>query len=255
MALFHFFSRRTSEEKALSDYIHNIFGFRPGNITLYQVAFTHKSRSEENVGHYHVNNERMEYLGDAVLSTAVADYLFRTYPTQAEGFLTEMRSRIVSRASLNNLSQKLGFEEYIKYAAENGHSDSFRSLGGNVFEALMGAIYLDKGFDFTKNIIIERIIHLHIDLEQLQQTDINFKSKILEWSQKDKVKKHVEFRLLEEKRQKNNRLFHVQVFINNKPYADAIDYSIKRAEQHAAEKTLNMLTNNVSLQHEQQGKE
>ena len=104
-------------------------------------------------------------------------------------------------------------------------------------------------------IIIERIIHLHIDLEQLQQTDINFKSKILEWSQKDKVKKHVEFRLLEEKRQKNNRLFHVQVFINNKPYADAIDYSIKRAEQHAAEKTLNMLTNNVSLQHEQQGKE
>jgi ribonuclease-3 len=126
-------------------------------------------------------------------------------------------------------------------------------LGGNVFEALMGAIYLDKGFNFTKHIIIDRIVRVHIDLDQLQQTDTNFKSKLLEWSQK--VKKHVEFRLIDEDQQKNKKLFQVQVFINDKPYADAMDYSIKRAEQQAAEKTLNMLSNNVSLQHEPQRKE
>lgn len=251
MALSHLFSRRSPEEKALSDYFHNVFGFRPGNIALYQLAFTHKSKSEENVGHYHVNNERMEYLGDAVLSAAIADYLFRTYPTQPEGFLTEMRSKIVSRASLNKLSQKLGFEEHIKYVADHGKFDSFRSLGGNVFEAVMGAIYLDKGFNFTKRIIIEHIIQIHIDLDELQQTDINFKSKLLEWGQKGKRKKHIEFRLLNEEKLKSKKLFHVQVFIDETPYADAIDYSIKRAEQFAAEKTWDMLTKDVSLQHEQ----
>lgn len=245
------FVRHSTEEKALAEFIHNIFGFRPRNIALYQVAFTHKSKWAENIGGYHVSNERMEYLGDAVLSVAVADYLFRTYPTQAEGFLTEMRSRIVSRVSLNKLSQKLGFEEYIKYRNElHGGNTSFKSLGGNVFEALMGAIYLDRGFDFTKHIIIDRIIRVHIDIEQLRQTDINFKSKLLEWAQKYKKKKNVEFRLLDEQTLNNTKIYHVQVFINGNPYADANDYSIKRAEQSAAEKTWNLLSNNVSLQHE-----
>jgi len=250
MALFHLFSHLSPEEKHLSDYINSTFGFRPKNIALYQVAFTHKSKSEETIGDYHISNERMEYLGDAVLSVAVADYLFHTYPTQAEGFLTEMRSRIVSRVSLNKLSQKLGFENYTKYVAEKGKTDSFRSLGGNVFEALVGAIYLDQGFNFAKHIIIGRIIRLHIDLEELQQTEINFKSRILEWAQKEKKKKHVEFRLIEETQQKNKKQFHVQIYIDGQPYADATDYSIKRAEQFAAEKTLVMLSNDVSLHHE-----
>jgi ribonuclease-3 len=253
MAFSGLFSRRSPEDKALSDYIYNSFGFRPRNIALYQLAFTHKSRSEENIGNYHLNNERLEYLGDAVLSTSVADFLFRTYPTKTEGFLTEMRSKIVSRASLNKLSQELGFEEHIKYIADNGKYASFRSLGGNVFEALMGAIYLDRGFNFTKRVITNRIIRDHINLEELQQTEINFKSRILEWAQKEKVKKHVEFRLLDEDNLKNKKLFHVQLFINDQPYADAVDYSIKRAEQHAAEKTLEILTKELSLSHEPQG--
>lgn len=252
MTLFGLFAHRTPEEKALAKYIRSTFGFYPKNLALYQLAFTHKSKSGENVGRYHVNNERLEYLGDAVLSAAVADYLFRTYPTQTEGFLTEMRSRIVSRVSLNKLSQQLHFESLIHYTADNSKYPSFRSLGGNVFEALMGAIYLDNDFDFTKRIIIERIIRNYIDLEDLRQTEINFKSRILEWAQKDKIKKHVEFRLLEEKELKNRKQFHVQIFIDGKPYADATDYSIKRAEQSAAEKTWNMLPNNVSLSHESQ---
>ncbi len=244
------FARHSPEEKALSDYIHNIFGFRPKNIALYQVAFTHKSRSEENIGKYHIHNERLEYLGDTVLSTSVADYLFKTYPTQAEGFLTEMRSKIVSRSSLNQLSQKLGFEQFIKFNAENKTETAFKSLGGNVFEALMGAIYLDRGFDFTKHIIIDRIIRVHIDLDQLQQTETNFKSKLLEWAQKSKKKKHVDFRLMNETKTKNNKLFHVQIFINGKPYAESSDTSIKKAEQSAAQKTLVLLAEDVSLQHE-----
>ena len=161
MALFPQLSQpKDPQDKELYLYIHNIFGFYPRNINLYRVAFTHKSVAAETVGNYHVSNERMEYLGDTVLSTAVADYLFHTYPTQPEGFLTEMRSRIVSRVSLNKLSQKLGFDEYIRHAPDMGNNA--RSMGGNAFEALMGAIYLDRGFDFAKKIIIESCHYLHL---------------------------------------------------------------------------------------------
>lgn len=241
MALSEMFYHFSPEEKALSEYFHNILGFRPKNIALYQLAFTHKSKSDETVGGYHLSNERLEYLGDTVLSTAVADFLFKTYPTQPEGFLTEMRSRIVSRASLNKLSQKLGFEEYLKYTPDNSNNTSFRSIGGNAFEALVGAIYLDRGFDFTKHILIDRIIKVHIDLDQLQQTDVNFKSKLLEWSQKNK--RHLVFKLLDDNTDNRRHLYHVQVFIDGQSYGEAQDFSIKGAEQLAAEKTWNMLHN------------
>jgi len=233
------FSHLTPEDKTLSDYIHNILGYRPKNIALYHLAFTHRSKSEETVGNYHLSNERLEYLGDAVLELVVGDFLFHTYPTQPEGFLTEMRSRIVSRASLNKLAQKLGFEDFIKYKPDHSSGDAFRSLGGNAFEALMGAIYLDRGFKFSKHIIIDRIINVHIDLEQLQQTEINFKSRLLEWSQKRK--KHLDFRLLEEKMEDHHKIYHVQIFLDDKGYAECTDSSLKRAEQIAAEKTLAML--------------
>ena len=239
MALSSLFVHLNAEDKRLFDYIHNIFGFYPKNIALYRVAFTHKSMSEETVGNYHVSNERMEYLGDAVLSLSVADYLFRTYPTQPEGFLTEMRSRIVSRVSLNKLSQKLGFDDYIRHAPDMSNSLSFKSVGGNAFEALMGAIYLDRGFDFAKEIIVNRIIRVHIDLDELQNTNVNFKSKLLEWAQKRK--KTLVFKLLEEIGEGHKKQYHVQIFINDKPYADGIDRSIRGAEQMAAEKTYNMV--------------
>lgn len=239
MALFQHLSH---EDKALSDYIHNIFGFRPKNIALYRLAFTHKSKSDESVGDYHLSNERLEYLGDAVLELVVGDFLFRTYPTQPEGFLTEMRSRLVSRVSLNKLAQKLGFDEYIRYKHENNAaSNSFKSLGGNVFEALIGAVYLDRGFQFSQHVIIDRIVRIHIDLEQLQQEDVNFKSKLLEWTQKRH--KHLDFRLLEEKMVNHRKEYHVQIFIDDKGYAESTDISLKRAEQNAAQKTYNMLTN------------
>ena len=234
-----FFSRpKDPQDRALYEYIHNIFGFYPKNIALYRVAFTHKSMAAETVGSYHVSNERMEYLGDAVLGTAVADYLFHTYPTQPEGFLTEMRSRIVSRVSLNKLSEKLGFGDYIRHAPDNGNNTA-RSMGGNAFEALMGAIYLDRGYDFAKSVIIIRIGRVHIDIDELQNTDVNFKSKLLEWAQKHK--RHLEFRMLEEIGDGHKKEFHVQVFIDDQPYGDATFRSIRGAEQMAAEKTFKTL--------------
>ena len=223
-------------DKELYQYIHNTFGFYPKNLALYQVAFTHKSVAAETVGSYHVSNERMEYLGDAVLSLAVADYLFHTYPTQAEGFLTEMRSRIVSRVSLNKLAQKLGLDNYIHHAPDG---NAARSMGGNAFEALMGAIYLDRGYEFARRVIIDRIVRVHIDIDELQNTDVNFKSKLLEWAQKHK--KHLEFRMLEEIGEGHRKEFHVQVFIDEQPYGEATFRSIRGAEQLAAEKTYNML--------------
>lgn len=248
MSLSNLFSRNKVKDKPLSDYIRRTFGFTPRNITLYQVAFTHKSKADAYIGTYHISNERMEYLGDTVLSTIVADYLFRLYPTQAEGFLTEMRSRIVSRNSLNKLSQKLGFEEHIRYTQiKKSNGISFRSLGGNVFEALVGAIYLDRGFEFTKRVIINRILLVHIDLDELQHHDTNFKSQLLEWAQKGKVKKHVEFRMLEMNVIDNKRNYHVQIFIDDSPYAEATDLSIKKAEQTAAEITLKMLASEEAM--------
>lgn len=230
---------RKSSDKRLSRYIKNILGFYPNNIVLYQLAFTHKSTITSNTK-FKLSNERLEYLGDAVLEIAVADFLFHTYPTQQEGFLTEMRSRIVSRASLNKLSQKLGFDNYINYCHDNNGNTSYKSLGGNTFEALMGAIYLDKGFNFTKKIIINQIIRIHLDLDQLQQTDVNFKSKVLEWGQKNK--RRVDFRLVDTTKENHNKLFHVQVFIDDQGYAEATDFSIKGAEQLSAEKTWSMLS-------------
>ncbi len=235
MPLFHR-APTDASDKELYYYIHNTFGFYPKNIALYHVAFTHKSMAAETVGNYHVSNERMEYLGDAVLSLAVADYLFHTYPTQAEGFLTEMRSRIVSRVSLNKLAQKLGLDSYIQHTPD---SNTARSMGGNAFEALMGAIYLDRGYDFARRVIIDRIVRVHIDIDELQNTDVNFKSKLLEWAQKHK--RHLEFRMLEEIGDGHKKEFLVQVFIDDQPYGEATFRSIRGAEQLAAEKTFKAL--------------
>ena len=237
MAFPSLFSPKDPQDRELYDYIHNIFGFYPKNIALFRIAFTHKSIVEEKVGNYHVNNERMEYLGDAVLSLAVADFLFHTYPTRPEGFLTEMRSRIVSRVSLNKLSQKLGFDAYIRSEADAGiHA---RSIGGNAFEAIMGAIYLDRGYEFAKNIIINRIISLYIDLDELQQNEVNFKSKLLEWTQKQKKK--LDFKVLGVTGEDHDKEYHVQIVIDDQAYCDAFDRSRKGAEQLAAEKTCKAL--------------
>ncbi len=225
-----------SREKQLYNAIKNIFGFYPENIFLYKLAFTHKSQAETYNG-IKVSNERLEFLGDTVLSTVVADYLFRIYPLKDEGFLTEMRSRIVSRAQLNKLSLKLGLDKLIVHAS--GTNSVFRSIKGDAFEAIIGAIYLDKGFEYTRNVLINRIIKNQFDLVELANTDLNYKSKLIAWTQKEK--KCIEFIVVTEIGTGYAKQYVVDVKIDEEILGRGQDYSIKGAEQNASMKVVQKL--------------
>ena len=184
-----------------------------------------------------MSNERLEYLGDAVLSSIVADYLFKKFPYKEEGFLTEMRSRIVSRAQLNRLSKKLGFDKLVESEAFcNNHS---KSMFGDAYEAFVGALYLDKGYSFTRRIILKRIIEVHFDIEKLETEDVNFKSQMIEWSQKEKVP--VEFKVVDEVGNGYGKQYVVDLLIEGVNYGQGRDYSIKGAEQQASGKALEKL--------------
>jgi len=223
-----------SEDKQLFVALKNIFGYYPGNIFLYKLAFRHKSQAIELSNGNRISNERLEYLGDAILSAIVADHLFKMFPYKDEGFLTEMRSRIVSRAQLNKLSEKLGIDTLIKANSEN--NNVFRSMKGDAFEALIGAIYLDKGYNFTRQVIIEKIIHQHFDLQDLENNNTNYKSQIIEWAQREK--RSVEFVTLNEVGHGYNKQYVVDVLIDKTSIGKGRDYSIKGAEQDAAMKAL-----------------
>lgn len=220
-----------SKDRHLHRAFHNLFGFYPGNITLYKIALCHKSGPHHFFPGQTVNNERLEYLGDAVLSSVIADYLYRRFPHQNEGFLTDIRARIVSRSRLNRLSLKLGIDKLI-YGESTNRSTS-KSILGDTFEAIIGAIYLDKGYNFTRRIILNRIVGVHLDMLEIEKTDTNFKSRILEYSQREK--KSLEFRVVEEIGEGYRKLYVVEVQINGQPLARGQDYSIKGAEQRAAE--------------------
>lgn len=226
-----------SKDKKLNDFIKNVFGYYPGNIMLYKLALCHKSASTDEIKGLRVNNERLEYLGDAILSAVVADYLFKKFPSKDEGFLTEMRSRIVSRDNLNKLSEKLGINKIVKASANN----MYRSINGDAFEAFIGAIFLDKGFNYTRKVLVNRIIKYHVDVAELEQKGQNSKSRLIELLQKEK--KQIEFVVLEEVGAGFNKQYIVEVMIDNIPSGKGRDYSIKKAEQNAAEKALAMMDN------------
>ncbi len=219
-------------EKELYQTIKNIFGFYPGNIFLYKLAFKHKSVAKEIKSGVKLSNERMEYLGDAVLGSVIADFLFKKYPYYDEGFLTEMRSKIVSRDNLNKLSLKLGLDKLIMANKENGNF--FKSLKGDTFEAFIGALYLDKGYNFTRKIILDRIIHVHIDLDELLEKELNYKSKLIEWAQKEKKK--IEFVIVEEKGASHQKQYVIEARIDDECFGVGYGFSIKGAEKIAAEK-------------------
>src|ERR1700744_429170 len=162
----------------------NLLGFVPGNIALYRLAFRHKSVAQNIRKGVKNRNERLEFLGDAVLGSVVAEVLFKLYPYEDEGFLTELRSKIVSRVNLNQLARKLGFDQLIEYDSRVMGQARQGSLFGDAFEALIGAIYLDKGYEFTKSFLINNILKTHIDIHKLEQTETNFKSKLIEWCQR-----------------------------------------------------------------------
>lgn len=229
------FWRYRGENKEFYLFFKNVLGFTPSNTKLYQIAFIHKSQSVEMGQGWRVNNERLEYLGDAVLSAVVAEYLYKKYPHQGEGFLTEMRSKLVSRANLNKLAQKIGLSQLIRYNRES--QGGFKSIGGDAFEALVGAIYLERGYRFTRRVIIKKIMGTYLDVDAIVHTDWNFKSKLIDWSQKNHKKISFEVERVFYQGKESRRQYDVRVKIDGSPAEHAIDYSIKAAEQLAAEKT------------------
>jgi len=221
-----------SSDKKLYQSIKNIFGYYPTNIHLYKLALRHKSATTKKVNGIRLNNERLEYLGDAILSAVIADFLFKTFPYENEGFLTEMRSKIVSRVSLNKLSLKLGLHQLIKSGTDP--SAKAKSAGGDALEALIGALYLDKKYNFTRKIIIGRLINVHFDIEKLITSEISYKSKINEWAQKNK--RNIAFKVVDEIGEKHKKQYLVAIEIDNIRISKSQDYSIKGAENLAAEK-------------------
>ena len=229
------FFRYRGENKEFYLFFKNMLGFIPRNTRLYQIAFIHKSKSLDMGKGRRVNNERLEYLGDAVLSAIVAEFLYKKYPSQGEGYLTEMRSKLVSRANLNKLAQKIGLSQLIQYNRES--QGIFKSIDGDTFEALVGAIYLEKGYKFTRRVIIDKIINLHLDVDAMAHTDWNFKSKLIDWGQKNHKKISFEVERTFYQGKESRRHYDVRVKVDDTPAEHAIEYSIKAAEQLAAEKT------------------
>ena len=221
-----------SKDKKLFISLKNLLGFYPRNLAVYKLAFCHRSNAEEHPSGMKMSNERLEYLGDAVLGAVVAEMLFKKFPFREEGFLTEMRSKIVNREHLNRLALKLGLNDFM-----NGSIDpatKTRSVYGDAFEALIGAVYVDRGYVRTQKLILERFIRHHVDLEEIEFQDHNFKSRLINWAQRERRK--VEFELLEEVDSGGKRLLRVRVLIDGSEHGRGEDYSKKRAEQLAAQK-------------------
>ena len=220
--------------------LNNILGFVPSNIRLYKMAFRHKSVATTIKEGAKNSNERLEFLGDAVLGSVVAELLFKKYPYKDEGFLTEMRSKIVSRANLNLLSRKIGLNELIQFDARMIHFPIKQgSLLGDAFEALIGAIYLDKGYTFTQKFLLNRIIKQHVDIGLLEQTETNFKSRLIEWCQQEG--KEFSFQLTDNPPGESNKLFSVIAVVNGETCGLGRDYNKKSAEKMAAEKACEFL--------------
>ncbi|MCC6691571.1 MAG: ribonuclease III [Bacteroidia bacterium] len=223
-----------SSDKKLYKSLKNSLGFYPSNINLYKQAFRHRSVCSDKT---QSNNERLEFLGDAVLSAVIAHYLFMRFPFKDEGFLTKMRSKIVSRTQLNQLAKKLGITNFIKTNGDNNLLNS--SINGDAFEALIGAIYIDKGFKTANDFILNTVLLPHLDVDKIEQTETDFKSKLIEWAQKKKTP--FEFRVKEEIGTGISKQFIVELLIDSEVKSLGQHYSKKRAEQIAAEAAMALL--------------
>lgn len=222
-----------SQDKVLYESLRNILGFYPNNIDLYKLAFRHSSAAQLLKDNIKDSNERLEFLGDSVISTVTADYVFKKFPYKDEGFLTKMRSRMVSRASHNQVAIKLGLSKFIELNNDRFKNIQPISIGGDAFEALIGAIYLDKGFKVAQQFLLTRIINIHIDMDEIENKEIDFKSKFIEWVQKEK--KDYCFEMLQDGGNSPDKQFIIQLVVNNEPVSKAQHLSKRKAEQLAAE--------------------
>ena len=228
---------KTKGDKNFKTWIKITTGYTPVNLTLYKQAFLHSSAAAKSDGNP-ISNERLEFLGDAILGAIIAEHLFKIYPYKDEGFLTQLRSKIVNGQNLKELSIKFGFNNQLK--ANLTKDEKLKSSAyGDAFEAFIGAVYLDLGYEKTKKFISSKIIKFHVDITELVNTDSDYKSQLQIYCQKNKL--ILEYKLLSEEKQGANKIYVIQVLINDKPYTIFENFSKRVAEQKAAQLTLEEL--------------
>ena len=227
-----------SKDKELRAALYEIFGFYPHRIQFYKLALMHKSVTRRNEKGKPLNNERLEFLGDAILDAIVGDIVYRHFEGKREGFLTSTRSKIVQRDTLNRLATEMGITQLIKFGKHTPSHNSY--MGGNAFEALVGAMYLDRGYEACMRFMEKRILSQLINIDKVAYKEINFKSKLIEWCQKNKVK--LDFKLLKQSREgKNSPIFKYQVLIEGLEGGVGEGYSKKESQQLASKITLQQL--------------
>ena len=226
------FLSKFSRKDKFSKNIKNIVGFYPSDVFLFKTSLVHKSAVHDSSTGFKESNERLEFLGDAILGGIVAKYLFEKFPGKDEGFLTKMRSKIVSRQSLNALAVKIGLNNLI--ISKLDKNSKTESIYGNAFEALIGAIYLDKGLEVCETFLLKKVIEPNISLDKLENEETNFKSRIIEWAQKEK--QDLAFEILQEYGEGRGKEFEAVIILAGKHTTIGRDKSKKGAEQKAAEK-------------------
>lgn len=226
------------KDKELRLSLYHILGFFPHRLSLYRQALMHKSVMHRNKKGKAVNNERLEFLGDAILSAIVGDIVYEHFPGKREGFLTNTRSKLVQREMLNKLSVEMGISRLV---LSSGHSSSHNSyVGGNAFEALVGAVYLDRGYDACMRFMKKRILSKIVNIDKVARKEVNFKSRLLEWTQKNRIK--IEYRMLDSKLDDDGSpMFEFQVLLEDIPCMKGTGYSKKESQQKASQLTLDKI--------------
>ena len=241
MALKNFLSQfsatSSKSDKDFKKWIKQTIGFKPKNIILYKQAFLHSSVVHKK-GNTSPSNERLEFLGDAIFGAIIAEYLFKMYPFKNEGFLTQLRSKIVNGQHLKELALKFGFNTFLK-ASLSANEKTKSSAYGDAFEAFVGAVYVDVGYDKTKKFVLQQIIKPHVNVAELAATNEDYKSQLQIYCQKNKLK--LEYKLFSETQKGANKIYVIQTIINNAAYITFENYSKRVAEQKAAQLTLEEL--------------
>ncbi len=220
-----------SPSQPLALQLESLLGFRPQHLAYYQLALAHRSQSEVVLE----NNERLEYLGDAILGAIVAEYLFKKYPMQPEGFMTEMRSRMVRRESLNTVALKMGLNKLVQFN-QNDRALSRSHIFGNALEALVGAVYLDQGYSKTRTFVLRQMVKAYMDIDEIEATDTNYKNKLLSWAQRKGQK--LEYQTVSEKLEGARKVFTIAVQLDGETFVTGTGYTKKEAGQEASKKAL-----------------
>jgi ribonuclease III len=225
--------KKSDDDLRLTKFFIDRFGYRPKQLNYFREAVTHSSITYVDAT-VEVSNERLEFLGDAILDAIIAEFLYQKFPDQDEGYLTKVKSKVVSRKTLSEIGEELGLRTILRYS--KSRSINMSSLEGNAFEAIIGAIYLDGGYDVTKRIIHQYVFRKYVDLNKVLEEEIDFKSKLFIWCQKRKL--NLEFTVISEENNHGNWKYEVVAFVNGKNYGKGTGTSKKAAEQAAAKETL-----------------